>query len=516
MEVEVRNLGLRGARVELGTEGKKTSRGVWKIPGIGIGHPLSVYSTSVGVAYKALMRRVLYRYDAERDVYDQRFVPSRTLVQERLGDFFRQIAQRLPVDVVKCRLDQYPTFYSGGKRKTYERAVDSLSRWAYDGVRDALVKGFVKVEPTQPGKDPRLIQTRGPRYHATLGCFIRPVEKHIYRAIDKIYGARTIVKGLNAGQIGELIREKFESFSDPVAVGLDASRFDRSVSVPLLEMVHSPILHVYGNDPELVNLFDDQLHNRGVVPCSDGVIKYRVEGGIMSGDVDTSLKGCALMTGLVWAWTRHRGVRIQLVDNGDDCVAFMERRDLDRFRIGMEVWFRELGLDIVAEEPVYVLEKVVFCQSQPVLGSNGTYVMCRNPITASVKDAMTTTDVSTDKRFKIWMASVAACGLSLAGDMPIFHTIYESYERSAPKTVDRNMVGGGLRWLSHGMKRRHGVTDATRYSFYVAFGIPPHAQVAIEDSYRRINVSSVKGDPDEIFYPERFHWQAKYLNLFSF
>nr|QXN75429.1 MAG: RNA-dependent RNA polymerase [Grapevine-associated RNA virus 9] len=516
MEFEAHVPELRGARVRTDTDKGKTRKGVWKIPCIGAGHWMSVYSTSVRVARAALMRRVLYRYEKDTDTYGERLVPSTDLVTERLGTFFSQLKSRLSANVVRAGLDEYPNFYSGGKKKVYLKAVESLVRWPYDRVRDAMVKGFVKVEPTQPGKDPRLIQTRGPRYHALLGSFVRPAEKQIYMAVDRIFGSRTIVKGLNAGQVGELIREKWEDFTDPVAVGLDASRFDRSVTVPLLRLVHSVLLYIYGNDSELASYLEEQLSNRGVVPCMDGIIKYDVEGGIMSGDVDTSLKGCVIMTALVWSWAAHAGVRIQLVDNGDDCVAFMERSDLQRFTQGMAEWFADFHMDIVAEDPVYELEKVVFCQTQPVLGSHGTYVMCRDPRTATVKDSMTIVNVDETRVFRRWATSVSACGLALAGDMPVFCEIYKAFGRIGNGENDNSCVSGGLKWLSHGMSFRSGVTERTRYSFWRAFDIPPFVQRELESYYQQVQLGIHKSDPKEISFPEKFHVRQTIADLFSY
>nr|QXN75424.1 MAG: RNA-dependent RNA polymerase [Grapevine-associated RNA virus 10] len=476
---------------------------------------MGVYTTSVQVALAGLMRRVLYKYVKDDNAYLPRVVPSTELVTERLGDFFHRLKCVVDVNVMRCRWDDYPNFYSGGKRKSYMRAVATLLRSPYSRVRDALVKAFVKVEPTQPGKDPRLIQTRSIRYHVLLGSFVRPAEKLIYRAVDKLFGGRTIVKGLNAGQVGALIAEKWHSFRDTVAIGLDASRFDRSVSEPLLVLVHSILLHMYNYDPELAMYLQHQTQNRGIIGCDDGFISYKVDGGIMSGDVDTSLKGCVIMCALVWSWARSAGVRLQLVDNGDDCVAFMERGDMARFIDGMSGWFAQLGVDIVAEEPVYELEKVVFCQTQPVLGSGGTYVMCRNPITASVKDSMTTVNLSVSAEYKRWMSSVAACGTALAGDMPIFCEIYAAYGRFAGYELHERTMTGGLKWLSDGMKARHGVTELTRYSFWRAFEIPPFVQREVEAYYQQLSLGTGLADPKEISFPERFRVPESIIDISS-
>lgn len=496
---------LKGAKAVFVTEGAKARRGAWKIPFVGVGPEMQVYSTTVRVALAGLCRRVLYRFNKTTRQYLERQVPSDELTSLRLGKFFQLVRSRVDVNVVRCALEKYPMYYSGGKRKTYERAVASLLRWPYDRVRDAMVKAFVKVEPTKLGADPRIIQTRSPRYHALLGTFVRPAEKVIYRAIDNIFGSRTIVKGLNAGQVGELINEKWNKFTAPVAVGLDASRFDGSVSEPLLKLVHGVLLHMYGEDPELAEYLNHQIKNFGVVPCDDGYIKYQVHGGVMSGDIDTSLKGCVIMCALVWSWSRHVGVDIELIDNGDDCVAIMETPELGRFVEGMSEWFKDLHIDVVAEEPVYVIEHISFCQTKPVLGSKGTYVMCRDFVTASVKDSMTMVNIASDIEFKRWMASVSSCGLALAGDMPIFHAMYECYGRSGNGENVERMARGGLAWLSRGMERRYGVTERTRFSFYLAYGIPPFVQREIESYFHSLLIPNRLKGPDEIVYPALFH-----------
>jgi hypothetical protein len=341
----------------------------------------------------------------------------------------------------------------------------------------------------------------------SLGTYIRPLEGELYRSVDRVYGEKTIAKGLNALEVAALIESKFRAFSDPVALGLDASRFDRSVSEPVLRMVHDLCAQQYNMAEEMTHLLEMQINNRCKLVAQDGLIRYKVEAGIMSGDVDTSLKGCVIMCALVKAWSDHVGVAIRLVDNGDDCVVFMERSDLHRYVHGMAEWFAELGFDLTAEQPVDVLEHIEFCQSHPVVCSTGRYIMCRNPVTATTKDSMTIVDIRALGDYQKWLSAVSQCGQALAGDMPVFSALYGRYAEWSGTVVERNRsayVKGGLAWQARGLERRSGVTDATRFSFWLAYGIPPCAQREIEHHYNTMLDGPLQNDPSEIEPQTRF------------
>jgi len=342
-----------------------------------------------------------------------------------------------------------------------------------------------------------------------LGRYLKPNEKRIYRGIDRVFGERTIVKGMNGSEVASHIVGKFNSFPNGCAIGLDASRFDRSVSRPVLELVHRHYRRIFGEEANMERLLSMQLTNHGRIILPDGTVRYTVEGGVMSGDIDTSLKGCFIMCALVLAWSRHIGCRVKFVNNGDDCVAFMDRSDEQKFRHGMAEWFAELGFDIVAEPTAYCIEHIEFCQARPVLASTAKYVMCRNPVTATTKDSMSLVDLQSHKTYRRWLGAVGACGLALAGDMPIFSVYYSKYRAMAGSLdiegVQRhNGFANGLKFLSHGMEHRTGVTDATRLSFWEAWGIPPHIQDHVEEYYAQLDLTQPVCDPDESAPQTRF------------
>ena len=94
---------------------------------------------------------------------------------------------------------------------------------------------------------------------------------------------------------------------------------------------------------------------KGVAHCQDGRVKFSVRGTRSSGDLNTSLGNCILMCAMVWAYIRDAGLfKVELANNGDDCVVIMEREDLDIFLGGLETWFRDhgfrMGVDGVATE----------------------------------------------------------------------------------------------------------------------------------------------------------------------
>lgn len=499
---------LDGARVTPYSVVRARVMGPFKFPHLAVGPTMGAYNNSLQNAQVALSRRVLYKYVKSNDTYLERAVPSVDVVTRKLKRFAARFV-RGAWPSVRCGLVEYPKLYTGGKRKAYERAVKSLLTTPLDN-KDARVTGFVKVEATKLGADPRLIQTRSLRFHASLGQYLRHNEKALYAGVNSFFGERTITKGLNGSEIGQLIASKFNSFSCPVAIGLDASRFDRSVSVPILEWIHGIYRAQVGHCPDFERLLKHQIVNTGIIRAVDGVIKYDVVGGVMSGDVDTSLKGCLIMCAMVASWLETAGVPAKLINNGDDCVVFCDKKHYSKFVDGMADHFTELGFDIVAEKPVYEVEHVEFCQARPVISSDGTYVMCRNPIVASVKDSMSRVYIKHVSVAKAWAGSVADCGAALANDMPIFTEYYKVYARYAGGERKQwiqahSAYANGLLWLSKGMSVRYGVTDATRISFWRAWDILPHVQRAIEEYYRGVTLGVKFEGPVENLPQISFH-----------
>ncbi len=421
--------------------------------------------------------------------------PPEGIYRERLGYFSESIMKRFPPTTPIDR-DRFPEYYTGRKKSIYEDAVRSLSGRSIS-YRDATIKAFVKAEfinsDDKPDPDPRVISPRDPRYNVEVGRYLRPIEHRIYQAIDRMFGDKTVLKGYNAQEIGSIFAAKWKRYRKPVAIGLDASRFDQHVSVEALRWEHSVYNGIY-HSKELRKLLRWQLHNNVVGYCRDGKLKYKTNGCRMSGDMNTAMGNCLIMCALVHSYLKSRGIPASLANNGDDCTVIMEQKFLDRFRTGLTEWFLEMGFNMKVENPVYNIEGIEFCQTHPVFVA-GSYLMVRNFQKSLSKDCLSLKNLSSPRVCKAWIDAVGQGGLSLTGGVPVFQNFYRSFIRIAstidvPKTrqgskrrhrVPDAEVTGGLSWLSKNMERKFSpVEPLTRHSFYLAFGVTPCQQMALE------------------------------------
>lgn len=402
-----------------------------------------------------------------------------------LGDYRTAVLRKMPKHLPPITHDEFVMLYDGAKRKRYEAAARSMvdrelvsSDWEINVfIKDEICTSWTKHDPA-----PRLISPRSPEYCLEVGCFIKPIEHLLYKAVARVWGETTIAKGLNFNQRGELIADKWNSFNCPVAVGLDASRFDQHVSVQALEWEHSVYLGCYPKyKRKLGMLLRKQLNNYGRVVVDDCLITYHRKGARMSGDMNTALGNCLIMTGLVWEYAKQRNLHIKLINDGDDCVVFMESSDLECFNSGLKEWFLERGFNMKVEAPAHELEGIEFCQCHPVWNGE-SYSMCRN-----VHKALFT-DVAHVGRTPVEIAAirqaVSECGQVWSKGFPVFPVFYKTLATGVKPILLRN---SGTYWNSKGcVKGTDYITSEARLSFERAFGISPHEQIAIELMYSKL------------------------------
>lgn len=402
-----------------------------------------------------------------------------------LDDYRRMVLRKMPKHLPPLEHDEFVMLYDGSKRKRYEAAARSLSERQLEErdwkiqlfIKDEVICSWSKVDPA-----PRLISPRSPEYCLEVGCFIKPIEHLLYKAVARVWGETTIAKGLNFNQRGQLIFDKWHSFTDPVAVGLDASRFDQHVSYEALQWEHSVYLGCYPKyRSKLSKLLAKQLHNYGECYVDDTKITYYRRGGRMSGDMNTALGNCLIMTGLVWTYAKQLGITVKLINDGDDCVVFMEREDLQLFTSSLKEWFKARGFNMKVEEPAYELEAIEFCQCHPVFNGE-QYTMCRNVHKALFTDVVHVG--RTVDELKSIRQAISECGSVWSRGLPVFPDFYRSLATGAKAAVLRN---SGTYWNSKGCHTGtlH-ITDAARLSFSKAFGIDPREQLAIEEFYAGI------------------------------
>jgi hypothetical protein len=427
----------------------------------------------------------------------------------KLGGFKASLRTHL-VPTAPWNHQEFVDSYKGRKLVVYTEALKELYEGYNNLEKDASVHVFIKNEKTdrttKSDPVPRVISPRNPKYNLRVGRYLKKIEHRVFKSLGTLFGHPTVMKGYDIHATARLLREKWDMLNDPVAVGIDASRFDQHVSIDALKFEHSVYLDCFKYKKDrfkLSRLLKYQLRNRCVGYTPDGMLKYTTEGTRMSGDMNTSLGNCVLMCGMIWTYLEERKVNGHLANNGDDCVIFMERKDLARFSTGLGEWFLKLGFNMVVEEPVDEFEKLEFCQTKPIFDGEA-YVMVRNPVTAIAKDSVMLNPFQGASQFKGWLDAVGSGGLAMTGGIPVFQAFYACYVRSGEKRVvpDHLLSWNMQQHLLKGVTRKFKeVTPEARASFWSAFDITPDEQVELEKYYDGLLIRSDLGDyqPRSVF-----------------
>jgi len=467
-----------------------------------------VFNDSLVNLTRGILERVFYvKYDQVHTTPVQ--ASDEVFNGKYFCDFRRQVVYGFGV-TTPISMEKFVESHVGRKRTIYENArkslgIDSLNK------RDAELEVFIKaVEKTnvsaKPDPIPRIISPRGPRYGISLGVYMKPVEHRIYKRIGKVFGAPTVAKGMNVEQVAEVLWDGWNHFNRPVAVGLDATRFDQHVGVAALKYEHSFYNVIYKSN-YLDHLLKQQLRNKAKGYVGDGKVKYVVDGGRMSGDMNTSLGNCIMMCAMIYVRSKNVNVKIRLLNNGDDCVIIMEQSDLSAFVQGLIEEFHTYGFHIVVEEPVYDFEKISFCQMQPVFDGS-KHVMCRDPGLAFAKDAFCVRSVTTIKEMREWIGSVGKGGLSIAAKLPMFQEFYSMFVRNSYGECRKDISDiGGLYYWNNNMDRKVSrITPEARSSFYFAFGVSPSMQIEFERYMRTYKLLNQTPKMEGFVEVPEFRW----------
>lgn len=473
----------------------RKTRKVYRMSSLATQVVYGVHANNMSNLRRAIVERVFYVEDPLRGAgLHPTPEPLPGIYERKMSGFANAIVSRVPY-MGPLTYDEFIASVPAFKRAIYTRAVESLKALPLEE-SDSQITAFLKAEKidftAKEDPAPRIISPRTPRYNVEVGRYLRRLEKEMYKAIGDIFDGPTIMKGYNSEERGSIIKHKWDKFIDPVAIGLDASRFDQHVSVQALQWEHGIYLRCYtGTDrAHLAWLLKQQLKNKVKARCDDGSISYIKDGCRMSGDMNTSLGNCTIMCGLVHQYATERNTRIELVNDGDDCVVIMERRDASTFRQGLATWFRDMGFSMKVEDTVDHIEGIEFCQCRPV-NRGDQYIMVRNPHRSLSKDATTLIDISTEQKYAGFMDAVGTGGLKLTDGMPVLVSYYRSMVRCGTRARKAGQYAGvtrdsGLARLGFGMTyTSRDIQPVTRNSFFMAFDITPDEQTALEHHYDR-------------------------------
>lgn len=413
------------------------------------------------------------------------------------------------------------------RRRIYERACSNLEQLPLTLGRMSSLAFFVKREATLHSKRqvPRVISPRTPEFNVLLGRYLKPVEERIYDALRVVHGSSlpVVAKGLTQQRKAEIIVEKLAMYG--CCVGLDASRFDQSISQPLLRLEHGLYRRLYPGARSLAALLRCQLTVNGVGRCPDGALRYKGPAMRCSGDVNTSLGNCIISVTLAHVFLSQHGITGDIFCDGDDCLLFVPPSALPLLQ-GLSAWYLGYGLRMKVEEPAYEPERVEFCQSRPVFDGQG-WVLCRGPAKAFNTDGFVPYSLG-EREALVHLRAVGLCGLSMAAGMPLFDAFYDGMVRDGITGRFDTALLKGLA-MQHSIQVRAGhhprstpVLPECRMSFWRAFGISPDEQLIMERllracDWRRGSMVSNRRqheqftDPRELFYryyPDRTHQTA--------
>lgn len=424
--------------------------------------------------------------------------PGRFATREM--EHIRDRVQKLVGEATPITYSQYCAKYAGARRTAYERARESLLHKPLTR-EDAFLNCFLKAEKWSEYKAPRMISPRDVRFLLAMGVYICPLEHSIYRAFKKMQGSPVIMKGLDQEARAAVAQSHWAAFQEPVAVGLDASKFDQHTSRKALQFEHGFYLGPYRNEPALARMCHWQLQNHCYATTDDGKVAWKTDGGRMSGDVNTALGNCILSATMLLAYAKVKKVPVRVMVDGDDCVVFMERRDLESFMDGLAAWYLDRGYRMKVEGPYRELHHVEFCQSRWMM-LNGTALFVRNPFKALNQDH--TWVLRGGITHKEVLIATGLGGLSIYGDVPVLGAYYRMLagDRQLSSRVIKRLDtrSSWLRWSkTEGGKSYSEPTHTARVEFYRTFGLHACDQQDLERQYLGCSVpTSLPGDPNQI------------------
>nr|UQB76157.1 RNA polymerase [Flumine tombus-like virus 7] len=480
------------------------NRSVLSIGSLSFDQNYGVHNNSLGNLGRALQERV-FLVQGENGLQPPPR-PSPNALQ--LGKFRElwvsnlQGCHRVPHDMVVRA-------YKGRKASRYSDAFDSLEENPVCE-DDSKLTAFLKCEKTnltvKGDPAPRLIQFPNPRYSLELMTYLKFSEKKFMKAIDAVWGEPTVMSGYNCEELGVILSEKWDSFRNPVAVPLDFSRFDQHTSTAALEYEFEFYQAAFPGDEHLKELLSWQLHPRGVAVAGDGAISYHCpEGGRGSGQINTSMGNKIIVCGLMWEYFQEVGLSASLANMGDDCVIFLEQQQLNLLCSTLQPWWLERGYNAITEKPCYELEKIEFCQSNPV-EVNGEWIMVRNPEKALSKDCITLASSETPSQIASAYMAISTCGRIINSGVPISFALHSAIHRAArrytkdveinPDFMFRQIEFGNFERMRGLTYRRKDISDETRLSYYRAFGIAPETQIMLESYYNALSLDLGAGVED--------------------
>jgi len=428
--------------------------------------------------YRALRNRVLF--DTGRSVDPEGVSELRAFLASKADQMRKRITSRSndgDVDTSEIHpwaSNKVITYYgpTTNKGKVYAQAYTELgSRSVLQS--DATLSMFVKAEKLATDEfgelpktgDPRAIQFRKPIYNAVLAKYTLALERIFYKCTPGM------TKGMNSSQKGQVYLGFIQEFSHPAFFELDCSRFDAHVGPDLLKAEHWFYKCIF-KDRRLSALLKMQLKNKAF---SRSGLKYRLEGGRMSGDMNTALGNNVLQMGMIHTWMRYCGVvKFRVLIDGDDCVLIVEQDSAQL--VDGTVYERLFGMKAKLFRRSHECA-VEYCKGSFIYDTASTMKFCRDPLRALTYDTYTT-KVIPDKVLRDHLYTLGRCMVASYDGVPVLWKLANSVAAMYPKGEMRDV------YLIEGLDR-----SQLEVNWLQPWAKPPSTEARVSLEYRGLTVA---------------------------
>jgi len=469
------------------------------LPGFGTGFTVRTFSSNVQNMVAAISGRVLQRKLNGQYVALSQFVPVEGTVYRQLEGFATELLKNSG-DSAPLPFDLFIAQYCGLKKRNYERAREEYIRRGFRP-SDAHIKIFLKYEKTihefKPQQIPRVISPAGAVYLMLTGCYIKSVEKKIYSRLNQMLGYTCVAKGINYDELAQITLDNWNEIPNCVCFDLDVEKLDASICKEALQWTIDIIVAQFVGleAKEIRELLHYQLISNVTGRTSNGGVKYRVEGTLTSGQMNTSLTGILLVIGALYEPCLRYNCRF--TNCGDDVRIFVPRSAAYKFKSLIKSRFTALGLIVKMSDPIADVRCTEFCQTQ-VIRVQGKWTSVRQPWAALTKDSFCIDNLTAPHKIGAWMAAVGRGGLATHSGVPMMQAFYKMMVKHGINLQVTKLTGRQRRrireyldrlsreseyWGEPLSPRTDVITDEARIDFFVAFGVTPATQIIVEKHY---------------------------------
>jgi len=323
--------------------------------------------------------------------------------------------------VSKLNIDELIAWFPKAKRTLYNKVEDLVDFIE----KDSHCHLFVKDEkhPLKgPGygdtPDPRMIYAKSRTYNCIGFSLLREIEHRMMTMEGDGHlfpKGRVFAKGLNSFQRYNLLEEKWNSLGNSVcAVKLDWSRFDSTVNTELLKIEHGLYLDMHSGNKLMKKWSSKQMVTHGKGYIGETKIKVKMTGGRCSGDVNTGFGNSFLTAGMISTFCKNYNLSYNLIVDGDDAIAFVNKKDLLTFTLNFPNWCTDLGTNVKVEGVYHSFGEIVFCQARPF---SSTRMMVIDPLRVVNRFA------GNSKGFRRptpdYMVTIGMCELAVNDSVPV-------------------------------------------------------------------------------------------------